>query len=268
MRLAEQPDQTGDPDQEQDRVHGDDLLLDERQRPEHHVLSFAAHVFQVLERGEMTVRLPDQVGQKKCDRDGDGDPNPRLGEFAARWSEQQRDRDREAEEERGMFVLEAETGQHAEPYPEPRIARAQNSRDYPNATHPVQRLESIHGQQAVGDQCRRAYQDAEAGEELRITIAAEFASDQDGERDQRGAGQRGQNSQRRQRTAHQQRNLRVDGDQRRGIDITPVEMPGHVEIVELVAKVAVMADAGEQVQQQLGGAERDQNADVKPRERV
>ena len=59
----------------------------------------------------------------------------------------------------------------------------------------------------------------------------------------------------------QQRDLCVDGDQRGGIDVAPVEVAGHVEVIKLVAKVAVVADAGEEVQQQLGGAERDQDAD-------
>jgi hypothetical protein len=74
------------------------------------------------------------------------------------------------------------------------------------------------------------------------------------------AGERGKDTQRRQRTAHPQRDLGVQGDERSGIDITPIEMAGHIQIVELVAEVAVMPGAGEEVQQELGGTEANQNA--------
>jgi hypothetical protein len=42
---------------------------------------------------------------------------------------------------------------------------------------------------------------------------------------------------------------------------------GHVEVIKLVAKVAVVADAGEEVQKKFGGAERDQDADGEARQR-
>ena len=38
-------------------------------------------------------------------------------------------------------------------------------------------------------------------------------------------------------------------------------MACHVEIIELVAEIAVMLNAGEQMQEQLGGAEGDESAD-------
>ena len=156
MRSAEQPYQSREPDQEQDRIHGNDLLLDEPQRTEHDVLSLATHILQILERWKMTVRLPDQIGQEERDRDGAGNPDPGLGKFAAMMGEQQSNRYRETEEECGMLVLEAQTRQYAEPDPQTRVARAQDARDHQNAAHPVQRLERIHGQQAVSDQYRRA----------------------------------------------------------------------------------------------------------------
>jgi hypothetical protein len=44
-------------------------------------------------------------------------------------------------------------------------------------------------------------------------------------------------------------------------------MASHVEVVKLVAKVAVMPDAGEDVQQQLDRAEANQNANCERRKR-
>jgi hypothetical protein len=45
-------------------------------------------------------------------------------------------------------------------------------------------------------------------------------------------------------------------------------MASHVEVIKLVAKVAVVADAGEEVQQELGCTEADQNADCERRKRL
>ncbi len=69
------------------------------------------------------------------------------------------------------------------------------------------------------------------------------------------------------RSAHQQRDLRINGDERSGVDIAPIEMAGHVQVIKLVAKITVVPDAGEDVQQQLGGAESNQNARCKRRKR-
>src|SRR5208282_5554702 len=53
-----------------------------------------------------------------------------------------------------------------------------------------------------------------------------------------------------------------------GLDIAPVEVASHVQVIKLVAKVAVMSDAGEEVQKKFGGAERDQDADGEARQRL
>ena len=44
-------------------------------------------------------------------------------------------------------------------------------------------------------------------------------------------------------------------------------MAGHIEVVKLVSEIAVVADAGEEVQKKFGGAERDQDADGEARQR-
>jgi len=38
-------------------------------------------------------------------------------------------------------------------------------------------------------------------------------------------------------------------------------MARHIEIIKLIAEIAVMLNAGEQMQEQLGGAEGDESAD-------
>jgi hypothetical protein len=44
-------------------------------------------------------------------------------------------------------------------------------------------------------------------------------------------------------------------------------MARHIEIIKLIAEIAVMLNAGEQMQEQLGGAEDDESADGKVGER-
>jgi hypothetical protein len=44
-------------------------------------------------------------------------------------------------------------------------------------------------------------------------------------------------------------------------------MAGHIEVVKLVSEIAVVADAGEEVQEELGGAEGEQDAEGERRKR-
>ena len=61
------------------------------------------------------------------------------------------------------------------------------------------------------------------------------------------------------------RDLRVDGNQRSAIYVAPIEMTREIKVVELVAKISVVPDAGEQVQEEFAGAQRDHNSDGKLR---
>src|ERR1019366_10627820 len=112
-----------------------------------------------------------------------------------------------------------------------------------------------------------AEQNGGSGEKLGIPPAAEFTRDEDGERDKCRAGERGKDAQRPERSAHEHRDFRVNGNQRGGIDVAPVEVAGHVEVIKLIAEVAVVPDTGEEVQQQLGCTEANQNANCERRKR-
>lgn len=76
-----------------------------------------------------------------------------------------------------------------------------------------------------------------------------------------GAGDRGNDAQRRKRPAEQQRDLGVQPDQRRVVDVAPAEVPAAVEEVELVAEVAVAGEDRE-VDGELEGGEKGQEAPV------
>ena len=207
----------------------------------------------------MVPDLPDQVGQEQRHRDGAGNPYPGLQKFSPQRRQQKREGNRESEEQRGMFILQSQPGQDAEPHPQARIAGAENAQDDQRAAHPEQRLDCVHGEEAVFHQQAGAHQDRQTGEELGVASAAELARNQHGERHQGRARQRRNDAQRRQRASQQQRNLGVNGDQRGGVYVAPIEMARHVEVVEFVAEVAVMPNAGENMQQELGRTEADHN---------
>jgi len=67
---------------------------------------------------------------------------------------------------------------------------------------------------------------------------------QHGEGHHAGPGQHGKDPQRRQRAAEEEGYLRVDRDQRGAIHVTPIQVSGAIEEVELVTEVAVAEEAG------------------------
>ncbi len=256
--LAEERGEPGDPDREEDRVHVDDLLLDEGERTEDDVLPFAPNVLQVLERRKMMEELPDHVRGEQRARDRGPDPDPRFREFPPMAGQQKRGGNRESEEERGVLVFEPEPAENAEPHPEAGVAGPQDPGNDENRAHPEERLEGVHRQQAVLRSIAGHTQHGQSGKELGVSTPSELAGDENRDRDERRARQSREDSKGRERAAEEQGDLRVQGNQGRGIHVSPVEVARHVEEIELVAKIPVTANAREEVKQELRGAEGDQ----------
>ena len=98
-------------------------------------------------------------------------------------------------------------------------------------------------------------QHAERGEPLGKAASAQFARDGSGEQHQAGAGERGGQADGGERIAEQRELDAPDqGDHRRHIHISPGEMAGQREVVQLVDEVAVVA-ARVEVQNQFEGGE-------------
>src|ERR1017187_3421975 len=96
-------------------------------------------------------------------------------------------------------------------------------------------------------------QDAEGGEPLGKAASAQFAGDGAGEQHQAGAGERGSQADGRERRAEQSDLDAADeGDHGRDIHVSPVEMAGERDVVQVVDEVAVVA-AGVEVKDQLDG---------------
>ena len=97
---------------------------------------------------------------------------------------------------------------------------------------------------AGGDEERRDER-RQAGEELREEPAAEAPRHRAGERDEGRRGEHRQDPHGQRRGAEVAGDPGVDGDERRLIDVAPVEVLPAGEEVELVAEETVLADADE-----------------------
>ena len=59
--------------------------------------------------------LPDEVREEDYDRDRSGNPDPSSSKLTAMVSQKQREGNREPERQRGVLVLQAKSGEQAEP---------------------------------------------------------------------------------------------------------------------------------------------------------
>src|SRR5205085_7221798 len=111
---------------------------------------------------------------------------------------------------------------------------------------PKQRLEDVHRQEVSEGEIERGDHGAERGERLRESRCAEASRDCAGEEHERGVGERGNDANGEERCAESVSNEPGEkADERRLIDVTPIEMLTAGEVVKLVAKVAVLRDADE-----------------------
>ena len=161
----------------------------------------------------------------------------------------------EAEDQHGVLGLQTDSGDQSEPEPQSLVAGIDDADQDQRAPHPAERLEGIHVEEMIQGQDAGSQQNAEGGEPLGEAASAQFARDGSGEQHQAGAGQRGSQADGGERTA-EQRDLDAadEGDHRRHIDVSPGQMAGQREVVQLVDEVAVVA-ARVEVKNQLEGGE-------------
>src|SRR5205085_9006037 len=150
-----------------------------------------------------------------------------------------------AEEERGVLVLESEAREEAEEEPELLGAALKDHDGDVGHRHPEEWLEDVHGEVVADGEEERRDEHRQAGEELREEPAAEAPSHRAGERDEGGRREEREDPHREERRAEVASDPGVDGDERRLVDVAPVEVLAAREEVELVAEEAVLADAGE-----------------------
>ena len=244
-----------------------DLLRDELDRAQPHVLPAAGHVAQVLERGEVVTHLPDEVGGGDEQRDGGAHPRPGRAQVLPIRGRAAGPRPADTREEhRGVLVHQAESRQGPEDEPQPRVAAPHDPDQGPHAAHPEQGLEGVHGEDAVGAQVDGRREHGQAGHALREAPASQLPGQDHGEGHEQRPGQGGDEAQDVERAAEEQGQPGHEADHRGVIDVAPVQVPAAIQEVELVAEVAVAAGESS-VDRELQSGERDEQPPIETGDR-
>ncbi len=239
-------------------VQRQDLLRDERERGENHVLATPLHIREVFQGREAMRVLPDQVRCEDRKRNRASDPDPWLDQLAPERGEKHRDDDGESEEQRGVLVQQAETAKSPEQQPESRLSGAGDPDDDEHGRCPDQRFEYVHREEAADPENDRCGGHRQTSEPLRESSSAEFAGDENRDDDQPGASQCGNAAKDWKRATEKKRNPGDDPDEGRVIDIAPRQIAAAVEEVKLVAEVSITI-AGREMQEQFQKRDGDQN---------
>ena len=235
-----------------------DLLGHEGGGAEHHVLAHPAHASEVLEGREVVAELPDDVGQEDEEGHSDREPGPGRAQLAPRPREDEGRAQGQAEEHRRVLVHQAEAGEEAEEEPGAPITTIEDPQQDEHRSHPQQRLEGVHGEEAVGAEVDGCHGHGQSSQGLREG-AAQPARDERGQHDQGPARQRREQTQHGERSAQEQRETGDQADHRRMIDVAPVQVAAAVEEVELVAEVSVAMGEQEVDEGQTRGNPDDRN---------
>src|SRR5262249_5397397 len=151
------------------------------------------------------------------------------------------------------------------PEPEPRVSGPHDTDETENASHPEERLEAVHRQDAVFAEVDRRGQHAQPRERLSEAPSAELAPEGNGQDEPRGSDGGGNRAQHHERSAEEKREFRVEADERRAIDISPVKMASEIEGIQLVAEVAVSVGGG-QMHEELDRDEKDERTNGQRRQ--
>jgi hypothetical protein len=188
------------------RIQHHDLLLEERERRQLDVLVRPFHVREVNVRGEAVLNLPDQIRQSQREGDCHRDPEPFLAKQFSLVSRGQSNEERGHKEDGGMFVLDPEPNQYAEPDQQLWICAINDPQQHVDAAHPEERFQRVHriaGGTADNDRCQHH---RSAGEKRGKALTAKFPHEQAGEDDLRSIRKSRQDAQRMQRIPEQHSN--------------------------------------------------------------
>ena len=120
-------------------------------------------------------------GKRQGERDQSAEPDPFLGEMTALGRKQQSGADAGGEKRHGMFVLQPETDERAEPQPKPGRAAIDNPDEQINGAHPKQRLKRVHGKEIADREKEERAKRSGAAERDCPTPSAKLARDHPGQ---------------------------------------------------------------------------------------
>src|ERR1022692_636824 len=170
-------------------------------------------------------------------------------------SEQKTRHQREAEDQHGVLGFETQAGEQSKIDPEFLVAGLDDANEEQRAPHPAERLEGVNVEEMIQGQDAGSQQDAQGGEPLGESPSAQFARHGSGEQNQASTSQGGSQADGGERVAEQgELNAADEGDHGRHIHVSPGEMAGQRQVVQLVDKVAVVT-AGVEVEQKFDGGD-------------
>jgi len=198
------------------------------------------------------VDVPQQVGQEDQEGGKAAQPDPFIEEHAALFGEQQAHDDSQAEDGDGILFFHADPGDHAEPQPVPRIIPLDGQNGEVSAAHPQIGFKAVGAEQTAVRKILRHDDGADGAEQHGEAASTEFPG-QDGRlhyqqrrcqgRDEANAAQRV--------AQHGPAKMDQEGNERRLVDISPLQVVAARHVIELIAKVAV-AVVEVNMEQQLG----------------
>jgi hypothetical protein len=130
------------------RLNQQGLLKEVLRQGKDHVTAFGTDVVHELEEGPLIVNIPEQVGQENQEGCAAAQPDPAIEEDAALGGEQKADDHAEAKQCDGIFFLEANARDHAEPEPVVWIIALDGEEGEVGAAHPESGFEAVGAEQA------------------------------------------------------------------------------------------------------------------------
>ena len=240
MPSEKEPDQTAQPKRKQNRIHDLGLIENERDWTTHHIAMRLPDVVHQFEKRKVVANQPDQIGQKNQERDGGADPKLLRDQKSALAGQDECDYDGENEKRYPVLGFHSETDQNPEPDPVTRIVAVDRTDDAPDAARPNERLECVHCQPVVHHEITRHTDHRQRGQHLGENAAAHFASYFAGHPNGRGTGERREKPQTNDPLAKEMpRDPRDERDQRRLIDISPIEVLAAGQVIKFVAENSV-----------------------------
>ena len=124
------------------------LLKEVLRQGKDNVAAFGTDVVHELEEGPLIVDIPEQVGQENQEGCATAQPDPATEEDAALRGGQQTDDHAEAKQGDGIFFLQANPRDHAEPQPVAWIIPLDGKDGEVGAAHPEIGFEAVGAEQA------------------------------------------------------------------------------------------------------------------------
>src|SRR5437879_12775107 len=112
------------------------------------------------------LQLPHEVGKRDDRRHQHPQPQPAALEKTALGTEKDSDEYAEHQKSDGVFGLERNAGERAEPEPVSRLAAVDRTEHARQVTHPEKRIKSVYGQPVVKEQVYRGDEDYQCGHAL------------------------------------------------------------------------------------------------------